>query len=59
MDLSNLSGDWNLPPQDYEVETPVIGEVVEASEAGKYIQNQLPAPPLDVFTTTVINVSDW
>ena len=59
VDSSNSSGDWNLPPKDDEVNTPVVLEGVEASKDGEYIQNQLPRHPLYVFTTTVINVAAW
>ena len=37
----------------------MVAEVVRASKIGEQSPNQLPAPPVEVFTTTVSNVLEW
>ena len=59
MNSSNSDFYQTLPSQDDEVEIPVVAEVVKASETGEKISSQPPAPPVEVFTTMVGNVSEW
>ena len=53
----NTSSDQTPPSHDHEVNTTVVAEVVRASKTDEHSLNQPPAPPVEVFTTTVINVS--
>ena len=59
MNSSNTAGNWNLPSHDNRVEIPVVAEIFRASETDEQSPYQPPAPPVEVFTTTVSNVSEW
>ena len=57
MKSSNPYGYQTLKSQENEVEIHAVAEVAGVSETGEQSLNQPPAPPVEVFTTTVINVS--
>ena len=59
MNSSNIYDDQTLPSHEDEVNIPVVVEVVGASETDEQIPNQPPGSPVEVFTTTVINISEW
>ena len=46
------------PSHNDEVNISVVAEVIGASETDEQIPNQLPAPPVKLFTTTIGNVSE-
>ena len=56
---SNTTGNWIQPSRDDKVNTPVVAEVVGASETDEQIPNQTTVPLVEVFTTTVSNVLEW
>ena len=59
MNSYNTAGDQTLPFHDDEVYIFGVSEVARASETDQQSPNQPPPPPVDVFTTTVINVLGW
>ena len=59
MNSSNIADNRTQPYHDNEVKIPVVAEVVGASKTDERIPNQLTGPPVEVFTTTVSNVSEW
>ena len=59
MNSSNTAEYWILTSNDYEVKTPVVTEIVGESKTDEHSTNQPPGPLVEVFTTTVSNVSEW
>ena len=59
MNSSNTAEDRTLTSHDYELDIPVVAEVVGAFKTDEQIPNQLPAPLVEVFTTTLSNVLEW
>ena len=55
---SNADVDHTLTSNDDEVNIPVVAEVVRAYETDENILNRTPGPPVEVFTTMMINVSE-
>ena len=58
MNSSNSADNRTLPYHDNELDIPVVAEVIGVSETEDQILNHPPAPPVEVFTTVVINISE-
>ena len=59
MNSSNTARYQIHPSNDDKVNIHVVAEVVRASTIDEQSPNQPPVPPVEVFTTTVSNVSEW
>ena len=59
MILSNVADNRSWKSHHNEVDIPVVAEVVGAFETDEHSPYQPPAPPGEVFTTTVINVFEF
>ena len=53
------AGNQNLTYHYDEIYIPVVAEVVRASKTDEQSLNQTPGPPVEVFTTTMSNISEW
>ena len=59
MNSKNKARDWTQPSHDDEVNIPVDAEVTGVFKTDEQRPKYPPGPPVDVFTTTVSNVSQF
>ena len=59
MNTSSTAGDLTQPSHEDEVNIHVVEEIVGESKTDEQSPNQLPGPPVEVFTTTVNIFLEW